>query len=148
MPFIRYSVGDIGISSDENCPCGRGLPLMNMVEGRRDSFLFLPDGRTLTPRTLTIAMNLFKFYKYIIQFRIIQKKMDLFEFYLEVEDLSIGESIMETELIHHLKTLLKLDTDVRFKIRFVEHIPLDQSGKLKAISSEIKSEIKNSVYKI
>lgn len=148
MPFIRYSVGDVGIPSDEDCSCGRKLPLMNMVEGRRDSFLFLPDGRTLTPRTLTVAMNLFKFYKYIHQFRIIQKKMDLFEFCLELEDNCVEETLIETDLIHHLKTILKIDTDVRFKIRFVDHIPLDPNGKLKAVSSELKSDISNSIFKI
>jgi len=49
MPFIRYSVGDIGIPSDEECPCGITLPLMKVIEGRKDSLLLLPDGRLLSP---------------------------------------------------------------------------------------------------
>lgn len=143
MPFIRYAVGDVGIPSDEVCACGRRLPLMNVVEGRKDSFLFFPDGRTLTPRTFTIAMNMFKFYGYIHQFRIIQKKLDLFEVSIEIEDDRVEETLIETELIHHLKTIFKLDNDVKFKIRFVKHIPLDKSGKLMAVSSELKSNLSN-----
>jgi phenylacetate-CoA ligase len=27
MPFIRYNMGNVGSLSDENCPCGRGLPI-------------------------------------------------------------------------------------------------------------------------
>lgn len=34
FPFIRYRIGDIGVISDRICRCGRGLPLMEKVEGR------------------------------------------------------------------------------------------------------------------
>lgn len=141
MPFIRYAIGDVGIPSDGLCTCGRTLPLMKVVEGRRDSLLLLPDGRILTPRTFTIAMNMFKFYRYIDQFRVIQKKPDLFEFNLKMKDDGFEESIMEIELLAHLKTMFKLNmNEVRFEIKFVEDIPLDRSGKLMAVVSELKSD--------
>jgi len=141
MPFIRYTIGDVGIPSDGLCTCGRTLPLMKVVEGRRDSLLLLPDGRILTPRTFTIAMNMFKFYRYIDQFRVIQKKPDLFEFNLKMKDDGFKESIMEIELLAHLKTMFKLNmNEVRFEIKFVEDIPLDRSGKLMAVVSELKSD--------
>jgi phenylacetate-CoA ligase len=141
MPFIRYAIGDVGIPSDGLCTCGRTLPLMKVVEGRRDSLLLLPDGRILTPRTFTIAMNMFKFYRYIDQFRVIQKKPDLFEFNLKMKDDGFEESIVEIELLAHLKTMFKLNmNEVRFEIKFVEDIPLDRSGKLMAVVSELKSD--------
>ena len=31
MPFIRYKTGDLGALADEQCPCGRGLPLMKEI---------------------------------------------------------------------------------------------------------------------
>jgi len=34
MPFIRYKNGDLAVLSKERCPCGRGLPLIERVEGR------------------------------------------------------------------------------------------------------------------
>lgn len=34
FPFIRYKIGDIGILTDRTCSCGRGLPLLEKVEGR------------------------------------------------------------------------------------------------------------------
>lgn len=143
MPFIRYAIGDVGVPSDEVCPCGRRLPLMKVVEGRKDSFLFLPDGRVLTPRTFTVAMNMFKFYRHIDQFRVIQKRPDLFELYIEIKDQSVKESVMKTELVSHLERIFKLDSDVRFQINFTEHIPLDKSGKLMAVSSELESDLTN-----
>ncbi len=34
MPFIRYRTGDLAAQSDRKCPCGRGLPILERVEGR------------------------------------------------------------------------------------------------------------------
>ena len=39
MPFIRYNIRDIGILSDKQCPCGRGLPLLERIEGRTDDLI-------------------------------------------------------------------------------------------------------------
>jgi len=77
MPFIRYAVGDVGVPSNEECPCGRTLPLMKLVEGRADSFIFFPDGRVLSPMALNAVGEMFKFHNNIDQYRIIQRKIDL-----------------------------------------------------------------------
>lgn len=58
MPLIRYRVGDMGVPSDRPCACGRGLPLMERVTGRRADFLKRRDGSlvagvSLVERTLT-----------------------------------------------------------------------------------------------
>ncbi|MBK9953023.1 MAG: phenylacetate--CoA ligase family protein [Candidatus Competibacteraceae bacterium] len=44
MPLIRYKVGDLGVSSNRKCACGRGLPLMERIVGRQADFLKGPDG--------------------------------------------------------------------------------------------------------
>ncbi len=44
MPFIRYRTGDMGRLLPGRCSCGRGLPLMDVVAGRKTDFLHLPDG--------------------------------------------------------------------------------------------------------
>jgi phenylacetate-CoA ligase len=41
MPFIRYNQADIASPSDEVCTCGRGLPLLSVVQGRRDDFIVI-----------------------------------------------------------------------------------------------------------
>ena len=40
MPFIRYDQGDkILIPENDQCPCGRTLPLLGQVFGRNDDFI-------------------------------------------------------------------------------------------------------------
>jgi phenylacetate-CoA ligase len=135
MPLIRYAIGDMGVQSDELCVCGRTLPLMKVVEGRKDSLLVFPDGRTITPRTFTIAMNMFKFYRHIDQFRLIQKRLDLFEVEIRVKDDYPNASVVRDELLSHLQTTLNVDESMTWRVNIVEDIPLDKNGKLMAVVS-------------
>lgn len=44
-PFIRYELGDAVTLGVAACPCGRGLPLLTEVQGKRRPQFVLPDGR-------------------------------------------------------------------------------------------------------
>ena len=44
MPIIRYRTEDMGRLLPGVCPCGRGLPLMDVVAGRRTDHLVAADG--------------------------------------------------------------------------------------------------------
>jgi phenylacetate-CoA ligase len=44
-PLVRYRIGDRGRLRPEACPCGRGLPLMEILEGSAFGTVSLPDGR-------------------------------------------------------------------------------------------------------
>lgn len=137
MPFIRYAVGDVGVPSDEKCPCGRTFPLMEVVEGRKDSLLLLSDGRLLSPMSFRIAIS--KFYEDIMQYRVVQKRLDLFEIYIKKADSSVDERVMEDELVTHIKEMLNIDTSkTTFEVKFVEDIPASKTGKLMAVVSELK----------
>jgi phenylacetate-CoA ligase len=57
MPFIRYRQGDVGRWSEENPRCGRGFPLMRIVEGRLGDFITLPSGKRLSPHHFFIALD-------------------------------------------------------------------------------------------
>jgi len=140
MPFIRYHVGDIGIPSDDECDCGVTLPLMKVIEGRKDSLLSLPDGRRLSPRIFTVAMNMFNSgSREIDQFRVIQRKIDYFEIHIKKKSEAIDERIMGKELVGHLRKVLNLDTDdVTLEIEFEDSIPIDKTGKFSAVVSMVK----------
>jgi len=46
--FLRYAIGDLGILSGRSCSCGRGLPMLERVEGRQNEMLRLSDGREVS----------------------------------------------------------------------------------------------------
>jgi phenylacetate-CoA ligase len=138
MPFIRYSVGDVGVQSEGNlCPCGRTFPLMKVVEGRKDSFIVLPDGRTLSPLAIGWAMEGFKYYSSVRSYRVIQKTKSYLKLLIEKDTLP-EESVMSEELVLHLgKTLRLKDSEVSIDVEFLSKIPLDKSGKHRKVISEI-----------
>jgi phenylacetate-CoA ligase len=48
MPLVRYRIGDMGSLDATPCPCGRGLPRLQSVEGRVTDFLVGTDGRLVS----------------------------------------------------------------------------------------------------
>lgn len=44
MPLLRYDLGDYARTGDDACACGRGLPVITSILGRRQNLLRLPDG--------------------------------------------------------------------------------------------------------
>jgi phenylacetate-CoA ligase len=138
MPLIRYKVGDFGVASDEECSCGRTLPLLSRIEGRSDSLLLLPDGRLLSPRTITVAMGSFRLNKFIEQFRIVQERKDSIRIDVKVDDLSVDKRLFERDLVVHFKAMLGIKDDlVAFNVVFVDEISLNKNGKLKIIESKL-----------
>jgi phenylacetate-CoA ligase len=71
VPFIRFQVDDVGslASPDEQCPCGRGLPLLNVIEGRINDLFTLPNGSLVSTH---IWQKIFRDYGFIRQFQVIQ----------------------------------------------------------------------------
>lgn len=77
MPLLRYQIEDIGIPSDRTCACGRGLPLMEGLQGRVADFLKGPNGTlvagiSLVERTLTLIKGL-------EQIQLVQPSLDTLE---------------------------------------------------------------------
>lgn len=140
MPFIRYTVGDVGVASEEmDCSCGRTFPLMKVLEGRKDSLIFLPDGRVLSPLVVGDGMMFFKFYRDIDQYRVIQKRIDFFRFLVKRKDSGVDEKVMEVELLAYVRKLFNVgESEVSCEVEFVDDIPLDKSGKLMKVVSELK----------
>jgi phenylacetate-CoA ligase len=47
FPFIRYRTGDIGRLAQRACACGRGLPLLEEIQGRSTDFVIAADGTVM-----------------------------------------------------------------------------------------------------
>jgi len=129
MPFIRYDTGDVGILSRKHCPCGRGLPLLEKLEGRCDDLVSLPDGRVLPPEFSIFLRNI----KGIRQYRVVQEKIDALLVYL------VLEANPSSDLVERVKEGIKTSVGeaVTVGVKIVDEIPLDGSGKLRSVISYV-----------
>jgi len=131
MPLIRYAIGDIGVPSARECPCGRGLPLMERVEGRADAFIQVPGGRIFSPIIWTILLRRFL---EIARFRVTQEKIDKIRIQIEPKG-TFSQSIIEGVTKRVLDTL---GGEVHIEIEPVDVIPRDNSGKVRSVVSKIE----------
>jgi phenylacetate-CoA ligase len=67
-PIIRYFIGDVVRLRDDECSCGRGLPLLESIQGRLVDYIVARDGVFISPCVLTTAMQKIEGIK---QFKII-----------------------------------------------------------------------------
>jgi len=133
MPLIRYRLGDVGISLEAKCTCGRTLPLMRIVEGRLDDFLMATDGRTISP-TVFFPYP-FENLDEIRQFRVVQEKKNQLTIQLCVRENYVIEDRFLEKATRELHRLFGEDMQVEFQT--VERIPRDPSGKLRKVVSQI-----------
>ena len=73
MPFIRYRLGDLGASmEDQKCVCGGALPIMKSLEGRVDDRLMKTDGTMVTPFNFINAFKEFQATDEVHEFQVVQ----------------------------------------------------------------------------
>lgn len=88
MPLVRYEIGDYA-EAGALCPCGRGLPVIQRIMGRRRNLITFPDGRRHWPslpssRWATVAP--------VRQYQLVQHTLDGIEARLVVgRDLTAAE---------------------------------------------------------
>jgi phenylacetate-CoA ligase len=73
MPFVRYATGDLGTISEARCACGRGLPMLESIEGRVLDSLRTADGRTVPGEFFP---HLLKEVPEFAQYRVEQRTLD------------------------------------------------------------------------
>jgi phenylacetate-CoA ligase len=73
MPLIRYKVGDVGSWKGHDCACRRGLPLLNVVEGRTLDLISTPSGRVISGEFFP---HLLKDFAWVRQYQVVQEQRD------------------------------------------------------------------------
>jgi phenylacetate-CoA ligase len=56
QPFVNYDIGDRAAMGDD-CPCGRGWPTLEAIEGRTTEALVTGDGRRVSGPVLGMFLN-------------------------------------------------------------------------------------------
>jgi phenylacetate-CoA ligase len=130
MPFIRYRTGDIGALTSRPCICGRGLPLLERIEGRKTDFVIAPDGRIMHGLSLIYVI---REIRGIESFRITQKK--LCDFDVEIVRGQEYDTGSEHRITEGFRQRLRAPVSVR--VHYAESIPPTASGKTRHVISEV-----------
>jgi phenylacetate-CoA ligase len=130
MPFVRYVNGDMATASVRTCACGRGLPLLDSVDGRTLDAIRTPAGHVLPGEFFP---HMLKDVPGVARFQLVQRALDRL-------DLSIvrGDAFDEASLAHIRREVARvLGESARLECHFVDDIPLTASGKLRVTISEL-----------
>ena len=134
MPFIRYDIGDLGVSSDKACPCGRGLPLLATLSGRTCDVIFTRSGKPVPG--VAIPMEFLVPYG-IEQFQIVQETYERVVVKLVLGREYPPEHIdkLTREVISQYRPIFGEGMDIA--IELVDQIPLTRAGKRKVVISNL-----------
>jgi phenylacetate-CoA ligase len=134
MPLIRYQIGDVVVPAERVCPCGRGLPMIERVEGREADYVLTPAGRLISGISLT--ENFALHIPGTAQVQIVQESLT--ELRLRV----VPDDAFGDESRRKIAALVEetFGAGVRFEIELVEAIPQEPSGKYRFCISKIARE--------
>ncbi|MCJ7523928.1 MAG: hypothetical protein MUP71_01740, partial [Candidatus Aminicenantes bacterium] len=129
FPIIRYDIGDLGFPSLQPSVCGRGLPLMKIIEGRSDAVIHLSSGRVLSPLFFFAVM---KKVAGMAHWQVIQEKPDR----LLIKVVPDGSGSFSS--LHAEKSIRQAITEpVHTDIEVVAAITGAVSGKVRSVISRL-----------
>lgn len=130
MPLVRYQVGDVGrlASPDKTCLCGRNLPLIEKVQGRRDDVLYSADGRRIGRLDPVFKADLA-----VVEAQIIQETLNkiIVRF---VPAAGFGPKDAQA-IVERLQERMG---DVEIVLERVSEIPRESNGKFRSVISKVK----------
>jgi phenylacetate-CoA ligase len=133
MPMIRYRTGDMGRLVSDPCSCGRRLPRLESVEGRRTDFLITPGGRVLHALAIIYPLRESPLVK---QFQVVQETVD--RIVLRI----VPERELSADEIQGLikKARLAVGGGVEVAVDCVGEIPRLASGKYRYVISNVAED--------
>ena len=130
FPFVRYRTGDIGTLSDKTCSCGRGLPVLEEVQGRTTDFVVARDGTVMHGLALIYTL---RDLPGVERFRIEQTSID--QTIVQVVAGAAFDGAAEERIIRDFKARLGDAVDVR--VEKVADIACETSGKFRYVVSRV-----------
>jgi len=130
MPFIRYKLNDLAVLKDDECSCGRNLPMIDSILGRDTDIVITPDGRFLLVYFFTV---LFKYIEGVNQFQVIQEKLDKLNIKIVKNEKFTNKDL--ERILSGIKNAAGEEMEVN--IEFVDEIPVSKSGKRRFVISKV-----------
>ena len=134
MPLVRYEIGDVVVGSGRTCRCGRGLPMIERIEGREADYVVTPSGSLISGISLT--ENFALLIDGAAQVQIVQESLHHLLIRM-VADESFGDASRRqiAKLVHDT-----FGPTVRFEVELVDAIPQEPSGKYRFCISKVARE--------
>jgi phenylacetate-CoA ligase len=137
MPLIRYDIGDYAEAGGA-CPCGRALPTLARIVGRKRNMFVLPSGERFWPFAFKVgALNAIA---PIRQIQLVQKTTRRIEVRLVAPRPLDGSQ--QARLRAHLASVI--GHPFEFDIVPVAAIPRSAGGKYEDYISEVETEMQGS----
>lgn len=131
FPFIRYRTGDMGILSDKTCSCGRGLPVLEDIQGRTTDFVVAQDGTVLHGLALIYVL---RDLEGVDAFKITQDSLD--KTTVQIVKTAAYQDAFEQKIVGEFKK--RLGQAVTVNIEYTDYIPKERSGKFRYVISHVK----------
>lgn len=128
FPFVRYRTGDIAALSTARCACGRGLPMLERIDGRSTDFVVARDGTLMHGLALIYVV---RDLPGIARFKIVQHTRE------HTEVLLVREQGFQPQAEEQIRQGFRrrLGEAVEITVRLVDEIPAEKSGKYRYVQS-------------
>ena len=123
MPFINYDLGDQAVVGPA-CPCGRGFPTIQRLDGRAGEVIQTPDGKVIAPGAITRRLTPHA-AGYVWEYQVVQTTPDAVTLRV-VPSQDFSESVARV-LEADMRELL--GPTVRATVETVDRIATESSGK-------------------
>lgn len=135
VPMIRYDTGDVGIFSNIVSKTGKKQKILHSIQGRKTDYLYTNQMKKISPAHISPIIGN---YDCIKQFQLIQNDYDKVTLKLVYRE-SIKKDEIEEQLTKSMKQIFGEETNL--KIKNLENIPIEVSGKRKYIISRIEEKV-------
>lgn len=130
FPFIRYRTGDVAVLSSRACPCGRGLPMLEEIQGRTTDFVVATDGTLMHGLALVYPI---RDIPGIASFKVVQETLERVVVQIVPND-HCGAAV-EQQITSGIKA--RLGQNVEVVVTRVSDIPPEKSGKYRYVQSMV-----------
>jgi len=135
MPILRYQVGDVAVLADGLCTCGRGLPMLERLEGREADYVVTPAGEVISGISLTDHFALHM--PGVAQLQIIQETLRRLVFRIvRGADFGPASLLRIAELVEH-----RFGPEMTFDCEYLDGIPQEPSGKYRFCISRVENPL-------
>lgn len=129
FPLIRYDTGDmVTVAANQECKCGRQGLLLDSIDGRREEYIYTPDGRSVGRLD-----HLFKDAENVVEAQLEQH--DRGELILRLVRRPEYQAADEAAIAREAR--LRLGSEICLRFEYVDTLKRTENGKMRFIVSTV-----------